>query len=82
MSTLPPATEQERITDLIKNADLSVDGWTEEIINGCTDRYAAGWLDANVSRLNGNWDERDEDYRDELLEVCRYNIWNDQKNTS
>lgn len=70
--------EKQRIIDLIKNADISNDFWSYEILDTIQNKYAKGYLSAKLSELNESLCEDQEDYREDFLSACEYNIWNEK----
>lgn len=68
--------EKKRIINLIDTADIEETDWHYYILESITDKYAKGYLSARISALNNSFDYTDEQFREELLEYCTYDIWN------
>ena len=68
-------SEKQRIISELKNADISQDDWCDEILDTNIDLYARGYLSAAVSRLTDCMDSHSEGFREDLLNLCSYNIW-------
>jgi len=60
----------------IKNADiLGDDMWWDNILDAMTDKFAKGYLSAQAEKIGNNFSFSSEDFREEILEVCDWNIW-------
>ena len=68
-------SEQKTIIKKIKKADIEDCSWFDNILEEITDKYAKGYLTKSAEILGNTYDSSDEEYREELLEVCEYNIW-------
>lgn len=67
---------KKKIIAQIKNADISHDGWAYKVVDNCEDKYAAGYLAATIAKINEYHSQDEELFREELLEVCNFGIWN------
>lgn len=67
---------KEKVIELVKSADISQYGWFDDIVKPLLKgTYAGGYLDAKVEDLGNSLSSSDEEYRDEILEICDYDIW-------
>jgi hypothetical protein len=70
-------TLQKKTILAIMAADIQQDDWYVPILDSVWQPYARGYLDAAVNFLNTlDNDLHDEDFREQLLEVCQFDIWN------
>ena len=70
--------EKLKIIELIKNADISKDFWSYDILETIQNKYAKGYLTAKLGELNESLCEDQEDWREDFLSACEHNIWNDK----
>ena len=70
--------EKLRIIELIKNADISKDFWSDEILDTVQNKYAKGYLTAKIEELGDSLCDDTEDWREEFLSYCEHDIWNDK----
>lgn len=66
---------QKQTIEAVKNADITQDDWIYPIIDQIDNRFVAGYITALVSNLNGNLNESYEDFRSEILDALKYDIW-------
>ena len=69
--------EKLRIIELIKSADISKDFWSDEILDTIQNKYAKGYLTAKLEESSNSLDTESEDYREDFLSFCEYNIWDE-----
>lgn len=68
-------SEKQKIIKSITKADISKDDWTFEIIRDCKDRHVAGYLKCEIRHLDNSIRSDEEQYREELLHICRTVEW-------
>ncbi len=68
-------TEQARIIDLLKAADITKDDWYWGILESNADLYARGYLSAYRQYACGDTPTQDEEYRELLIKACSWSIW-------
>lgn len=68
---------KEQVIEAIKAADIKVNpyDWYDRISGQIEDKYARGQLDAKVAQLGDIFCSDDEEYREELLRWCSWDIW-------
>lgn len=67
--------EKDRIIQLLETADIQKDDWEFSILNSNTDLYAKGYIRASLSKINEYEYSNVEEYRQQLINVCNWNIW-------
>lgn len=63
------------IINLIRNANIQQSGWVESILDQCQDKFAQGYLAAKIENLDDAYSRQEENYREDLLLICEYDIW-------
>lgn len=68
---------KEEVIKRIREADITQMEWEYAFLNIMTDKYAKGYLEATIGQLNNEgMSYSSEDFRNELLETCEWDIWN------
>lgn len=68
-------TEQESTIKKLQDADITVDDWVVPIIGGLEDKYAKGYIACEIGIFGEYYGSSTEDFREELIKVCQYDIW-------
>lgn len=66
---------RDNIINQLKSADINRDDWWYRIIKSIPDLYARGRLEAEIESRSGTLRSDTEDFRDEIIEVCNWDIW-------
>lgn len=67
---------QKSAMKFLKSQDITKDGWTDDFLDSIPDLFARGFLSAHIGTLNECFSYEDEEFREELLKVCNWTIWN------
>lgn len=58
-----------------KAADIKQQDWEYLLIERIADLFARGYLDRRSDELLDGLSAHDEEYREEMLKACTWNIW-------
>lgn len=66
---------QEEFTRRLIAADITVDGWFDELLKECDDLYARGYLQAKAYVLSNIFSYNEEGFREDMITAAKSNIW-------
>lgn len=67
---------QDEVITAVKAADITADDWQVAVFEAIANLYARAYIEGYMSRFNGVLDYSSEEFRDEILNVCLWDIWN------
>lgn len=59
----------------VESADISDARWIDAVIDNISCGFARGYLSAKAEELGNAIDSNTEEYREEILEIMDYDIW-------
>ena len=66
---------QKKIIKQIKKANIDEADWVEDVRDTISESYALGYFDGKLSEIYNSLSSSTEDFREELLEVVKHDIW-------
>lgn len=66
---------KKEIIKLIEQADIKEDDWHEAILEKVTNDFARGYLTAMLGTWNGMLSCHDEEFQEQFIKYCHWNIW-------
>lgn len=69
---------KEQFIEALKNGGPKDENdweWWQPLVAQLEDRFAAGYLSAQVEKMNGYLSSTDQEFKEELLKVAKWEIW-------